>query len=141
MVCANRAAVPVDVWHTLFRGGRREIGILVYSGLFLAEGGTVDRILPGKRPMAFRSGSRSARRGWPAPVERSGGARRTGRLSAKEQVQAAARRALFDLLAYGQAYKHLLDDVEGPYGLGVASARSLWNWTRKTACSPFLLFA
>jgi hypothetical protein len=48
MVYASRAAVPVDVWHTLFRYARREIIILAYSGLFLAEDATAQRILHDK---------------------------------------------------------------------------------------------
>jgi hypothetical protein len=33
----HRGAVPRQVWHELFASATREIGILVYSGLFLAE--------------------------------------------------------------------------------------------------------
>jgi hypothetical protein len=33
----HRGAVPRDVWQQLFAGAEREIGILVYSGLFIAE--------------------------------------------------------------------------------------------------------
>jgi hypothetical protein len=33
----HRGAVPRDVWRQLFAGAEREIGILVYSGLFIAE--------------------------------------------------------------------------------------------------------
>jgi hypothetical protein len=36
-VYAHRASVPRQVWHDLFVAARQEIGILVYSGLFLAE--------------------------------------------------------------------------------------------------------
>lgn len=34
---AHRAAVPRDAWLALFAGAREQIGVLVYSGLFLAE--------------------------------------------------------------------------------------------------------
>jgi hypothetical protein len=34
---AHRSAVPREVWHQLFQRAEREIGILVYSGLFIAE--------------------------------------------------------------------------------------------------------
>jgi transcriptional regulator with XRE-family HTH domain len=36
-VYPHRWSVPHEVWHRLFRGARREIAILAYSGLFLAE--------------------------------------------------------------------------------------------------------
>ncbi|MFC0550492.1 XRE family transcriptional regulator [Planotetraspora thailandica] len=36
-VYAHRWAVPHNIWRRLFEGGVREIGILTYSGLFLAE--------------------------------------------------------------------------------------------------------
>jgi transcriptional regulator with XRE-family HTH domain len=36
-VYPHRWSVPREVWHRLFGNARREIGILAYSGLFLAE--------------------------------------------------------------------------------------------------------
>ena len=36
-VYPHRWAVPHEVWHQLFGSAQREIGVLVYSGLFLAE--------------------------------------------------------------------------------------------------------
>lgn len=36
-VYPHRWSVPREVWHRLFQNARREIGILAYSGLFLAE--------------------------------------------------------------------------------------------------------
>jgi hypothetical protein len=41
----HRAAVPWEVWRGLFSAARQEIGILVYSGLFLAEDVETQRIL------------------------------------------------------------------------------------------------
>jgi hypothetical protein len=41
----HRSAVPREVWRALFAGAREEIGILVYSGLFLAEDVEVHRTL------------------------------------------------------------------------------------------------
>ena len=41
----HRAAVPWDVWRGLFSSARREIDILVYSGLFLAEDVETQRTL------------------------------------------------------------------------------------------------
>ncbi len=38
LVYPHRWAVPRDEWMALFTSARREIGVLVYSGLFLAEG-------------------------------------------------------------------------------------------------------
>jgi hypothetical protein len=45
VVYTNRAAVPTDAWHALFAHAEREIGILTYAGLFLAEDATVQRTL------------------------------------------------------------------------------------------------
>lgn len=41
----HRWAVPREAWERLFTSARREIGILVYSGLFLAEDVGVQRVL------------------------------------------------------------------------------------------------
>ncbi|MGW0058366.1 XRE family transcriptional regulator [Streptosporangium sandarakinum] len=41
----HRWAVPADVWRTFFETATEEIGILVYSGLFLAEDAGLLRIL------------------------------------------------------------------------------------------------
>jgi hypothetical protein len=71
VIYAHRAAVPVDAWHTLFRSARREIGILAYSGLFIAEDATVQQILREKASDGVRvrialgdpDGEQVARRG------------------------------------------------------------------------------
>src|SRR5215207_5883651 len=47
----HRWAVPADAWGRLFGSAREEIGILVYSGLFLAEDAGVQRLL-GERARA-----------------------------------------------------------------------------------------
>jgi hypothetical protein len=47
----HRGAVPREVWHRLFADAEQEIGILVYSGLFLAEDVEVLRML-GRRAQA-----------------------------------------------------------------------------------------
>jgi transcriptional regulator with XRE-family HTH domain len=47
-VYPHRWSVPREVWHRLFRGARREIGILAYSGLFLAEDAGLAGILAAK---------------------------------------------------------------------------------------------
>jgi transcriptional regulator with XRE-family HTH domain len=44
----HRWAVPRDAWHRLFEKAQREIGVLVYSGLFLAEDQGVQRVLARK---------------------------------------------------------------------------------------------
>jgi DNA-binding transcriptional regulator YdaS (Cro superfamily) len=41
----HRSAVPGDAWRHLFERAEREIGVLAYSGLFLAEDVAVSRIL------------------------------------------------------------------------------------------------
>lgn len=41
----HRWAVPPDIWGRMFDAAREEIGVLVYSGLFLAEDAGVQRIL------------------------------------------------------------------------------------------------
>ncbi|MFI6888577.1 XRE family transcriptional regulator [Streptosporangium canum] len=44
-VYPHRWAVPADAWRTFFESASKEIGILVYSGLFLAEDAGLLRIL------------------------------------------------------------------------------------------------
>ncbi|WP_026404863.1 helix-turn-helix domain-containing protein [Actinomadura rifamycini] len=50
----HRWAVPRDAWGRLFTGARNEIGILVYSGLFLAEDAGAQRILADKARKGVR---------------------------------------------------------------------------------------
>jgi transcriptional regulator with XRE-family HTH domain len=47
-VYPHRSEVPRDVWEHLFSQAEREIGILVYAGLFLSEDTRVQRILKDK---------------------------------------------------------------------------------------------
>jgi transcriptional regulator with XRE-family HTH domain len=44
-VYSHRAEVPRDVWKRLFNTARREIGVLVYAGLFLSEDAGLMRVL------------------------------------------------------------------------------------------------
>jgi hypothetical protein len=44
----HRSAVPREVWHRLFANAEREIGILVYAALFLAEDVELVRLLAEK---------------------------------------------------------------------------------------------
>ncbi|GAA4598008.1 DUF5919 domain-containing protein [Planotetraspora phitsanulokensis] len=44
-VYAHRWGVPYNVWRRLFEGATKEIGILTYSGLFLAEDTGIIRLL------------------------------------------------------------------------------------------------
>lgn len=46
--------VPRDAWERLFAAARREIGILVYSGLFLAEDAGVQKIIADKAKAGVR---------------------------------------------------------------------------------------
>ena len=50
----HRWAVPREAWQRLFEKGQREIGILVYSGLFLAEDQGVLRTLARKADAGVR---------------------------------------------------------------------------------------
>ena len=47
-VYPHRSEVPRDVWGHLFSGAEREIGVLVYSGLFLSEDAGIQKILQGQ---------------------------------------------------------------------------------------------
>jgi transcriptional regulator with XRE-family HTH domain len=47
-VYPHRSEVPRDVWEHLFSQAEREIGVLVYAGLFLSEDTRVQRILKEK---------------------------------------------------------------------------------------------
>ena len=44
-VYPHRSEVPRDVWEHLFSQAEREIGVLVYSGLFVSEDARVPRII------------------------------------------------------------------------------------------------
>jgi transcriptional regulator with XRE-family HTH domain len=47
-VYPHRSEVPRDVWEHLFSQAEQEIGVLVYSGLFLSEDARVQRIIKAK---------------------------------------------------------------------------------------------
>lgn len=47
-VYPHRSEVPRDVWEHLFSSAEREIGVLVYAGLFLSEDARVQRIIKSK---------------------------------------------------------------------------------------------
>jgi transcriptional regulator with XRE-family HTH domain len=47
-VYPHRSEVPRDVWERVFSSAEREIGVLVYAGLFLSEDARVQRILRDK---------------------------------------------------------------------------------------------
>ncbi len=53
-VYAHRWETPREVWGQLFTAAEREIGILVYSGLFLAEDAGVQKILADKAGAGVR---------------------------------------------------------------------------------------
>ena len=53
-VYPHRSQVPRDTWEQLFDEAEREIGVLVYSGLFLAEDPVVQKILAGKARSGVR---------------------------------------------------------------------------------------
>ncbi|HET8658243.1 MAG TPA: XRE family transcriptional regulator [Micromonosporaceae bacterium] len=71
MIYPHRSAVPADVWHNLFEHAQTEIGILVYSGLSLAEDTATLRVLRQKARKGVRvrlllgdpDGAHVARRG------------------------------------------------------------------------------
>ena len=53
-VYPHRSEVPRDVWEHLFSSAEREIGVLVYSGLFLSEDARVQRIFNSKAGSGVR---------------------------------------------------------------------------------------
>src|ERR1022692_2299149 len=53
-VYSRRSAVPQDAWERLFRAAESDIGVLVYSGLFLAEDAEVQKILAAKASAGVR---------------------------------------------------------------------------------------
>ena len=54
MTYTQRCSVPPETWRKLFDGAEHEIGILAYSGLFLAEDGGVQAILRDKARAGIR---------------------------------------------------------------------------------------
>jgi transcriptional regulator with XRE-family HTH domain len=53
-VYPHRSDVPRAVWERLFSAAEREIGVLVYAGLFLAEDTALQKILAGKARAGVR---------------------------------------------------------------------------------------
>jgi len=53
-VYPHRSEVPRDVWEHLFSSAEREIGVLVYSGVFLSEDAKVQRIFKSKAGSGVR---------------------------------------------------------------------------------------
>src|ERR1035441_2190288 len=53
-VYPHRSQVPRDTWSQLFDEAEREIGVLVYSGLFLAEDTVTQKIVAGKARAGVR---------------------------------------------------------------------------------------
>jgi transcriptional regulator with XRE-family HTH domain len=53
-VYAHRSDVPREAWKRLFDSAEREIGVLVYSGLFLAEDSGIQKILAAKASAGVR---------------------------------------------------------------------------------------
>src|SRR5947209_7016735 len=53
-VYPHRSEVPRDVWGHLFSGAEREIGVLVYSGLFLSEDAGIQKIFKEKAKAGVR---------------------------------------------------------------------------------------
>jgi len=53
-VYPHRSDVPRDTWGRLFDSAEREIGVLVYSGLFLAEDSGIQKILAAKASTGVR---------------------------------------------------------------------------------------
>jgi transcriptional regulator with XRE-family HTH domain len=50
----HRSDVPRDTWERLFQAAEREIGVLVYAGLFLAEDAAIQKILADKSRAGVR---------------------------------------------------------------------------------------
>jgi len=53
-VYPHRSEVPRDVWEHLFSQAEREIGVLVYSGLFLSEDARLQRVIKEKAANGVR---------------------------------------------------------------------------------------
>jgi len=53
-VYPHRSDVPQDAWGRLFNSAERDIGVLVYSGLFLAEDSGIQKILAAKANAGVR---------------------------------------------------------------------------------------
>ncbi len=53
-VYPHRSEVPRDVWGHLFSQAEREIGVLVYAGLFLSEDAGIQKILKDKAKAGAR---------------------------------------------------------------------------------------
>ena len=73
-VWPHRSEVPSEVWRRLFDSAKRQIGVLVYAGIFLSEDASLQRILMEKAKL-WRRGPLP---GGPAR-QRGGGPTKSGR--------------------------------------------------------------
>ncbi|WP_433375124.1 XRE family transcriptional regulator [Actinoplanes sp. CA-142083] len=110
----HRAAVPADAWLHLFTGAEREIGILAYSALFLAEDPGVSAILRDQVKAGVRvrialgqpSGLQVAGRGSEEGIDDGMSARiRTAFVGFRPVVEAGAELRLHDTVLYNSIYR------------------------------------
>lgn len=130
----HRWAVPRDEWISLFTSATREIGILVYSGLFLAEDEGIRALLASKAQAGVRvrillgdPGSRSVlQRGADEGIDDAMAAKIRNALTHYRTLDSLenAQIRLHETVLYASLYRaddELLANVHA-YGLGAAQA-------------------
>lgn len=114
VVYPHRAAVPPDAWSRLFTLAEREISILAYSALFLAENLSVSAVLRDKAKAGVRvrialgepDGARVADRGDEENVGDGMSARiRTALVGYRPIIEAGAELRLHDTVLYNSIYR------------------------------------
>ena len=114
VIYPHRSAVPTDAWSRLFARAEKEIGILAYSALFLAEDIEVSSLLRAKAKADVRvrialgdpDGSHVAARGAEEDIGDGMGARvRTALVGFRSIVEAGAQLRLHDTVLYNSLYR------------------------------------
>jgi hypothetical protein len=138
----HRSAVPVDTWRHHFAAAVREIGVLAYSGLFLAEDTTVIRLIRDKARAGVRvrialgdpAGRHVAGRGAEEHIDdiMSARTRHALHLYAPLADEPGAAVRLHDTILYNSIYRADDDLLVNPHAYGCPAAHAPVLHLRRT---------
>jgi DNA-binding transcriptional regulator YdaS (Cro superfamily) len=130
----HRSAVPLDAWYRLFERASQDIGILVYSGLFLVEDAQILPLLRDKARAGVRvrialgdaGGQQIARRGGEEGIEEAMSARIRKALILYRPLadQPGVELRLHDTILYNSIYRADDELLVNPHLYGVPAPRA-----------------
>jgi phosphatidylserine/phosphatidylglycerophosphate/cardiolipin synthase-like enzyme len=138
----HRSAVPSDAWRHLFGSATREIGVLAYSGLFLAEDAEIQKLLRDKARTGVRvrivlgdpAGEQVAQRGADEDIDSAIVAKIRNALvlyrALTEETRAEVR--LHDTVLYNSIYRADDDLLVNPHVYGSPAAHAPVIHLRRT---------